>query len=314
MSGRHRLVIAVVVTCLLATAACRDAGGGPGVEVLATFGFDEGAQPTALAQLADGRLVIGERRTGRILAVPPAVPSAEPQLLATVDVDPDATGQRGLLGLAAIEDTLFASWTRGTDGRLVVGRVAPGPVAVVWEGPSSTELANGGHLAVAPDGRLVIGIGDLQQPDLVVDPSTLNGKVLSLDPEGPSGQRPLVLSGGWNNPFALTVAGGTIWVADNAPGRRPERIGRSEVGTAPVELPGRRAPSALVALGPTRLGLCGFLDGDLVAVDVSGRPTVGDTLARHVCRTGAVALASGSVAVSDGRTVRVLRLRLRPGR
>ncbi|MEO6121578.1 MAG: PQQ-dependent sugar dehydrogenase [Acidimicrobiales bacterium] len=307
----RRAALAVVLAGLLAWSGCDERRGraGPAIraETVATLAFDDGAGPTALAELSDGRLVVGERRTGRILAFTGALDAA-PEVLAVVDVDPQARGQRGLLGLATIGRSLFASWTRAGDGRLVVGLVRPGPTVVIWEGPVSSDLANGGHLAVAADDRLVVGIGDLRRPELIDDPASLNGKVLSLDPDGPLDQRPLVLSGGWNNPFALTVADGTVWVADNAPGRRPERIGRAEVGRSPVDLPGRRAPSALVSLGANRLGLCGFLDGDLVEVDVTGPPSIGATVVKAICRTGALALADGSLAVSDGTTVRVIRV------
>jgi len=314
---RRSRFAALVLAALALGAGCRSGSrGGPGTpaEVVATFALGAAAQPTPLATLPGGLLAIGERRTGRIVAVGiPGVPAppgtGEPEEIAAVDIDPAAPGQRGLLGLVSTAGALFASWTRTGDGRLVVGRVLPAPAQLVWEGPVSSDLANGGSLAAAPDGRLLIGIGDLRQPERIDDPDQLNGKVLSLDPEGPADQRPLVLSGGWNNPFALAVDGATVWVADNAPGQQPERIGRAEPGAAPVELPGRRAPSALVRLGPGRLGLCGFLGGDLVAVDVSSTPAVGPVLARGACRTGAVALGGGLVAVSDGVAVRILRLR-----
>src|SRR5665648_375351 len=96
---------------------------------------------------------------------------------------------------------------------------------IVWCGPPSATLANGGHLAFAPDGRLLIGIGDLQHPRRAQRADTPNGKLLSLRPDGPPTQRPAVVSSGWNNPFAFTFTpSGTLWVADNSPGTRPERL------------------------------------------------------------------------------------------
>lgn len=288
------------------TGADRSAGTVP-VDVVAEIDLGEDASPTALARLGPRRLAIGERQTGRIVAVDVDAPDDVTEL-AEVDVASPVQGQRGLLGLVSVDGDLYAAWTRASDGRLVVGQVAPGTPRLIWVGPKSAGLANGGHLAL--DGRrIVIGVGDVQQPDRIDDPDAPNGKILALDPNGRPDQRPEVMSSGWNNPFAFTVTGsGQVWVADNSPGREPERLGRGDGEGAPRDLPGRRAPSALVQLGSERLGLCGYLDGDLVAVDLSPSPTLGATLARGDCRTGAVGLGDRLVAVSDGGTVRVLRV------
>ena len=283
-----------------------DSGGGLGFEVEATVEFDAGAEPVALAALADGGLVVGERRTGRVRMVTRQGDLvAEP--VARVAVVAGADDQRGLLGLAVDGERIYGAWTRAADGRIVVGELTGGAERLVWEGPPSSELANGGHVAFLPDGRLVVGIGDLQEPDRVDDPDAPNGKLLGLDPAGPPDQRPGVLSGGWNNPFAFVVTGeGAVWVADNAPGDDPERIGRGDRPAERARLPGMRAPAALVELGPGRLGLCGYLDGRLTDVDIGGgEPEVGDRSTTG-CRTGAVGLGGGRVAVSDGERVRIL--------
>ena len=114
-------------------------------------------------------------------------------------------------------------------------RVDVTPHRRVWTGPPSATLADGGHLALDRRGRLLIGIGDLQQPTRIDDAAYPNGKILALDPAGPAGQRPTILSAGWNNPFAFAVApDGRVWVADNSPGKRPERIGRGDRPDAPL--------------------------------------------------------------------------------
>lgn len=279
------------------------------MRVEATVAFQPGSEPAALAPLGDGGFVVGERRTGRVRIVT-ADGELEAEPLARVETEASEDDQRGLLGLTVDGDRVFAAWTRATDGRLVVAEITGLGERLVWAGPRSSDLANGGHLDVLPDGRLVVGVGDLQQPGLVEDPDTPNGKLLVLDPAGPPGQRPHTLSGGWNNPFAFVVTSdGAVWVADNAPGDDPERIGRGDVQAGPTEpavLPGRRAPAALVEMGPGRLGLCGYLDGELTVVDVGrDRPRVGDRLGTG-CRTGAIALADGRLAVSDGEQVRIL--------
>jgi glucose/arabinose dehydrogenase len=312
------------IAALLAVAGCGDGGdrgdGGDGgdrraddepsgLPVERTIELEPGTEPAALAALGDRGFLVGERRTGRVRLVT-GTGDLDPEPVARVAVISGEDDQRGLLGLAVDGDRVYASWTRAGDGRLVVGEVTGGGERILWAGPPSSELANGGHLAVVPDGRLVVGIGDLENPALVDDSDAPNGKLLTLDPAGPPSQRPRLLSGGWNNPFAFVVAAdGAIWVADNAPGDEPERIGRGEGqarGAEPAPLPGRRAPAALVELAPGRLGLCGYLDGELTVVDVrDGRPRLGDRLATG-CRTGAAMLADGRLAISDGERVRLL--------
>ncbi|MEJ7585262.1 MAG: PQQ-dependent sugar dehydrogenase, partial [Acidimicrobiales bacterium] len=229
-----------------------------------------------------------------------------PEPVARVDVVSEP-GQRGLLGVAVdAQDNTYAAWTRADDGRLVVGQVAPGTMRLLWLGPPSTDLANGGHLVVGPDGRLVVGIGDLQDRARLDDPDAPNGKILSLDPAGRPDQRPRSLSSGWNNPFAFTfLPDGSLWVADNAPGEAPERIGRGDGDGRPrLPLPAKRAPSVLVALGPGRLGLCGFLDGVLREVLVDrdqaedpGPPVVGS------CSVSAARLADGRLALAGEESI-----------
>lgn len=257
------------------------------------------ASPVALAALADGSLRYGERLSGRILEVDPDG-RARPAPVARVAVSTD--GQRGLLGVAVdSRERTFAAWTDPA-GIMVVGQVAPGPVRWLWRGPPSARLANGGHLALAPDGRLVVGIGDRQRGDR-------SGQLLALDPDGPPDQEPAVLSAGWNNPFAFGFSpSGALWVADNAPGREPERIAR--VGpegrlTHEAELAGDQiAPAGLVALSDAELVLCAYLTKALIRYDVgTGRRRV---LAGN-CQTGVVQLTGHKLAYANDTEIRVLK-------
>ncbi|MCA1656937.1 MAG: PQQ-dependent sugar dehydrogenase, partial [Actinobacteria bacterium] len=193
----------------------------------------------------------------------------------------------------------------------------PGPILRVWTGPRSATLANGGHLALAPDGRLVIGVGDLQDPARVRDPGAPNGKLLALRPDGPNA-RPAVLSTGWNNPFAFTFTpDGRLWVADNSPGRRPERLARGDTGgpAAQVTLLSRKtAPSGLAAISSTELAVCGFTSGTLDRYRMQrGRWRFAGAIARG-CRYGVVRLPHGRLAFSTGRDIRVVSASSRPAR
>jgi hypothetical protein len=134
-----------------------------------------------------------------------------------------------------------------------------------------------------------------------------SGAMVSLDHE------PGVISDGWNNPFASTVADDdSIWVADNSPDgsdlpveqRQGEQIATAEDnGPSLIEPPPQRAPSAIVELPDGRYGVCGFLDNEMRAYEIG--PT--DALQRSgtigPCLTGAVVLTDGSIvtaSVDDG--------------
>jgi Glucose / Sorbosone dehydrogenase len=257
---------------------------------------EEAAFPAAMVGLPDGGLLYGERLTGRIRVVEPDG-QLRPRPVAQVDVSDE--GQRGLLGLAHAGPELYAAWTE-PGGRIVVGRVAPGPPRMVWEGPPSARLANGGHLEVSLDGDLLIGIGDLLRPDLIDDPGAPNGKILSLDPDGPPDQEPRVVAGGWNNPFAFDAGpGGELWVADNEPGDDPERLVRVAPDGSPgpvTELPPDTAPAGLAVVNGS-LVVCGFRSGLLLPYRVSGDRAVpaGDPLVED-CKVGVTVLADGEIA------------------
>jgi hypothetical protein len=275
-------------------------------EVETTVEFERGTEPVAVAVLDGGDLLVGERLTGVVRTVDTDGELGPP--VAELDVAADPDDQRGLLGLVADGTRIYAAWTRASDGHIVVAEVTAGSERLVWLGPAASRLANGGHLGRLPDGRILIGIGDLQDPDRVDDPTAANGKLLALDPAGPAGQVPAVLSDGWNNPFAFVVTrDGEVWVADNAPGDEPERIGRGDATRAErTTLPGKRAPAALVELEPDLLGLCGYLDGELTLVDIhDDHPSV-DGHAASDCRTGAATLRDTRIAVTDGRSLHIL--------
>ncbi len=286
--------------------------GGLGAALVAAFVVDRSDEPKVIipdlddplapVALAEGGFLYGERTTGRILRADRAGGTmVTVQIQETLATD----GQRGLLGIATNRSgdavDVYASWTRAADGRLVVGRVASGREMLVWEGPVSADLANGGTLAFRGD-RLLISIGDLQDPDAVDDPDAPNGKILSLDPMGAPDQEPAVVSGGWNNPFAMTVVGGDIWLVDNAPGAQAERIVRiAPTGEESVlELTGdRRAPSSLDVLPDGDLVMCGFVSEVVERIPV---PAVGvEAPAEELgppCATGVAVLADGSIVTT----------------
>jgi Glucose / Sorbosone dehydrogenase len=301
VSGRTVAVIAA-----LGVAASAIATALLGSKQTGTVLVPRAAFPAAMEALPDGGMLFAERASGRIRVVA-AKGSIRGKALARVAVRAD--GQRGLLGLArAPSGEVFAAWVDPA-GSLLVGRVAPGPVRVIWRGPATRRQSNGGRIATSPDGRLVVGVGDLLDRELVTDPSAPNGKLLLLDPSGEESQVPEIHSSGWNNPFAFAVdRDGTAWVADNAPGSEPERLARvspAGVVTVLAELPARTAPSGLARVQGGLL-VCGFRSRALL-----GYPLRGTALGEHVtlaedCALGVVRLTDGRVAYANEREIRVL--------
>lgn len=282
-------------------------GQGPAVSRVVV---DDVRFPSAMAAMPDGGFVYAERLAGTIRLVEPGGPPAGGPV---VTLQTSLTGeQRGLLGVAVdAGGRIFASWT-DPDERLVVGEVTGGSVRPVWLGPQSTDRANGGRIAFAPDGSLVIGIGDLLDPAAARDPATPNGKLLRLDPDGPADQLPEVVSTGWNNPFAFGFTPtGELWVADNAPVEEPERIARGDGAAGPAsvtELPPHGVPTGLAALGDGRLLLCTYLTRQLRPVTIGG-----DGLARapglplvNDCSLGVLVLEDGRVLYANETQIREL--------
>lgn len=284
---------------------------GLGTAFVAAFVVDRSGEPTQIVEdamapvapvaLADGGFLFAERTTGRILR---STPSGEVSLTVQVEDELRTDGQRGVLGLA-VQRTgevteIYASWTRASDGRLVVGRLDAGSQVLVWEGPESADLANGGTL-VFRGSELLIGVGELADPGAVADPSSPNGKILVLDPSQGPEQVPRVLAGGWHNPFALTVARESVWLVDNAPGSEAERLVRIVEGDEPVvlELEGTRAPSSLDVLPDGDLVLCGFVSEvvERIPVPEEGVEPPGEVLGPP-CATGVTVLADGSVVTT----------------
>lgn len=308
---RRPLLLATLAAAALAAGALVavviiSSDGDAGPETL----IDGARFPTAMVALSNGGLLYGERG-GPIRSVSPDGDlRAGP--VATVDTAPGTDDQRGLLGLVRDDEgRLFAAWTRADDARLVVGQVDPGPQRLVWEGPPSADMANGGHLILDDDGRIVIGVGDLTEPERVDEPDAPHGKLLALDPDGEPAQRPVVLSTGWNNPFSFTFTGdGALWVADNAPPSRAERLARADLDARPTsvtELEENTAPSGVASLGGDRLAVCGFVSRDVRVYDIAARPAVEDEEARlDGCRLGVVAMADGRLALADEDRITVV--------
>jgi glucose/arabinose dehydrogenase len=141
-----------------------------------------------------------------------------------------AGGEQGLLGLAFHPDyqrnrTFYVGYT-SRSGRNEVARfrskgakALPGSRAVLLSVPDPYGNHNGGHLAFAPDGRLVTSFGDGgsggDPENRSQDPASLFGKLLALDVSKASPQ-PETLALGLRNPwrFSYDRATGDLWIGD----------------------------------------------------------------------------------------------------
>lgn len=261
-------------------------------------------QATALAVAPDGTLLAGELLSGEVLEIDLA--TGDRQARTVVEPLDTSPSQRGLLSMAVTEDgSVLAAFVNGDDRIEVAELEADGTVGSRWLGPDARDEANGGRLVVLPGDRLVIGIGDLLEPDLVDDPDAPNGKLLEIDLAEPPGDGSSVgggdpLAGGFNNPFAMAAADdGTIWVSDNAFRGAPERLLRVDPdgeATTVAEWGDTRVPVGVAVTAEGMLALCNYATTELRLVDPDDPGDALGELLADDCRYGVVALPDGGLA------------------
>lgn len=194
----------------------------PAVEVVAT-GLEV---PWDVAFLPDGRALVTER-PGRVRLVS-AGGALQEQPVAEVDVD--ATGEGGLMGVALDPDfedgSPFVYLMATQDGgvRVLRHRWAGGalrPDGVALDGVRAASFHTSGRIRFGPDDRLYVVTGDAGDPESAQDPDSLNGKVLSLGPEEyrADGGRPQIVSSGHRNPQGLDwqPGSGRLFVTEHGP-------------------------------------------------------------------------------------------------
>ena len=224
-------------------------------------------------------------------------------VVASVEVSTD--GQRGLVGLAVLEDGRLFAGAVDADERLVVLEIdrTDGDHRTVWNGPATVQGGNGGRLLATSDGDLVLGVGLLNDRAGQADPTDITGKLIRLDPDGSPDQKPTIESGPWNNPFAFDeAADGSIWVADNHPQDGEERLARGDDGFEPepiAVMPADSAPSGLATLGDDLI-VCSYNTGALLRYDRGG--ALVDTIAED-CLLDVADLGDGLLAYSNGQMI-----------
>ncbi|HUR18262.1 MAG TPA: PQQ-dependent sugar dehydrogenase [Acidimicrobiales bacterium] len=164
----------------------------------------------ALAWDPDGSLWYTERG-GRLTRL-----GDRPQTVSGVE----ESGEAGLMGLEIDgRGRRFVMYTASRDNRIV--RLEPdGTQRVLASGIAKAAIHDGGRLRLGRDGMLYAGTGDAGQSENAQNPSSLNGKVLRIDPDGDGVE---IFSRGHRNVQGLCVApDGRLLSTEHGPDRGDE--------------------------------------------------------------------------------------------
>lgn len=218
---------AVLLLCSLLASSPAAAAPTPGGFFDTTIGGL--SAPTAMAMLPDGRVLVAEQ-TGSLRVVKGGV--LLPQPFVTLAVD--SSGERGLLGVAVdlgfpvrpyvyVYHTVPGSPPHNQISRFTANGdvAAPGSELVVSNLPGlGATNHNGGAIHFAPDGTLLVGVGENADAPRAQQLSNPFGKILRIDPTtgaAPStnpffntpGADQRIWAWGLRNPFTFAFQPGT---------------------------------------------------------------------------------------------------------
>ncbi|MCF0091452.1 PQQ-dependent sugar dehydrogenase [Micromonospora sp. MH99] len=180
--------------------------------------------PWGLVTLPDGTVLYNRRDAHDIIHLNPT--TGTKTTVGTVPNVQSTDGEGGLLGLAisssfASDRWLYIMHTSPSDNRIVRikmenDRLTTASEQVLLSGIRRNKYHNGGRLRFGPDGKLYASTGDAQNGAYAQDRSSLEGKILRLNPDGgvpsdnPFGN--YVWSYGHRNPQGLAFdSQGRLW-------------------------------------------------------------------------------------------------------
>jgi aldose sugar dehydrogenase len=202
--------------------------------------------PWEMAFSPDGRIFITER-AGTIRIIRDGKLSADPWMTLNVA----ANGEGGLLGLAldpafSTNHFLYAAYTYSGDGGKLQNRLVRlredsimgkgVPDKVLLDGVGGNSIHDGGRVRFGPDGKLYWTTGETGNGQLAQDTSSLNGKILRINPDGtfpadnPFPGSPLY-SFGHRNPQGLAWQAGTdrLYATEHGPSGGTGGTGQDEI-------------------------------------------------------------------------------------
>lgn len=183
------------------------------------------AVPWGVAFLPDGRGVVTERDSGRVLVVDAKSGKAIP--IGTIEMTAPNV-EAGLLGVAVSptftdDHLLYFYVSTPEDNRIVRATWDGGLVAepqTILDGIPLGPIHDGGRLAFGPDGYLYASTGETGNRDLSQDKSSLAGKILRITPEGkpapgdPFGNSPIYSYGHRNVQGLAWDDAGHLWASE----------------------------------------------------------------------------------------------------
>ena len=170
------------------TAASGGGSGAPGEVTQVTTDTDV---PWGLVFLPDGSALFNERDTHDLVHL---TAGGQKTVVATIPGVSGTDGEGGLLGLEisptySSDHWLYFYFTTATDNRIARftyqnGKLDLASEQVLLKGIQRNKYHNGGRLRFGPDGKLYVGVGDAQNTANPQNLSSLNGKILRLNPDG----------------------------------------------------------------------------------------------------------------------------------
>ncbi|TQK72207.1 sorbosone dehydrogenase family protein [Nocardioides sp. SLBN-35] len=158
------------------------------------------ATPWGIDFLPDGRAVVTERDSGRVLVItPPQVggngaTTKEEGKVVEVGTIPETApgGEAGLLGVAvspafASDGLVYFYVCTDDDNRVVRAKLTGdrlGAVEPVLTGIPNGRIHDGGRIAFGPDGYLYVATGETGDDQLARDKSSYAGKILRISADG----------------------------------------------------------------------------------------------------------------------------------